>query len=360
MSEMLEFQESSETPESNLHAIEKSVALTPAEQSLVEQRAASIVLNSNEIQAYGASAQGKISASLGRARGKDLGEVGTLISNLMIDLKGFNPNEQPRGIAGLIRKGVISLAKLQAKYATLESSVDKVAEQLKGHSRQLQADNNVLDTMYDNNLDYYQDLTLYILAGKQRLTQADAELKALQAKAETTGNEADIEAAQRLSEAINLLDKRLYDLQLTRVVSMQTAPQLRLIKAGNAAMVAKIESTVTNTIPLWKQGMQIALCLANQAEAIRAQAAVDETTNELLRRNSENLKTGTIAVAKASERGVVDIETLERTQQNILSTLDEVLAIQADGRQKRLEGEAKLQVLEEEMKRKVLEVSGRA
>jgi uncharacterized protein YaaN involved in tellurite resistance len=316
------------------------------------------VLNTNDIQAYGAPAQQKIAVSLGKARGRDLGETGTLITNLMVDLKNFNPNEQSKGIAGLFRKGVISITKLQAKYATLESSVDKVVSQLKGHSRQLQVDNNILDDMYEKNLEYYQDLTLYILAGKQRLEQADGELKLLQAKAETTGEDTDLEAVQRLSEAIKLFEKRLYDLQLTRIVAMQTAPQIRLIKAGNAAMVAKIESTITNTIPLWKQGMQIALCLANQAEALKAQSAVDNTTNELLKRNSENLKTGTIEIAKASERGVVDIETLEKTQENILSTLDEVLAIQADGRQKRTAGEARLKVLEEEMKQKALEVAG--
>jgi uncharacterized protein YaaN involved in tellurite resistance len=358
MTEIMELQESTELVTDILED-KSQIELSAEDRTLVDQRVASIVFSSNEIQSYGSSAQQRISQSLGKARGKDLGEVGTLITDLVVELKGFNPNEQAKGLGKLIRKGAVSLAKMQAKYSTLESSVDKVVDKLKGHSRVLQADNNLLDTMYDNNLEHYQDLTLYIIAGKQRLESADAELKALQAKAEASGEDADLEAVQRFAEAMNLLEKRLYDLQLSRVVSMQTAPQIRLIKAGNAVMVAKIESTIINTVPLWKQGMQIALCLANQAEATRVQKAVDDTTNELLRRNAENLKTGTIAVAEAAERGIIDIETLEKTQKDILDTLDEVLKIQEKGRQDRLAGEARMRVLEEEMKRKALEVGGR-
>lgn len=334
--------------------------LNDDEQKLVDQYAESIVFNSNDIQAYGTSAQQKISQTLGSARGKDLGEVGKLIGNLMVDLKGFNPADQPKGLGKLWKVGAASLAKMQAKYATLESTVDKVADKLKAHSRSLQADNNLLDKMYENNLSYYRDLTLYILAGKQRLAQAVDELEVLKDKAQRSGDEAELEAVQRFAEAMNLLEKRLYDLQLTRVVSMQTAPQIRLIKAGNAAMIAKIESTIINTIPIWKQGMQIALCLVNQAEATKAQKAVDDTTNELLVRNAENLKSGTVAVAKASERGVIDIETLEKTQRNILETLDEVLRIQEKGREERLAGEVKMRALEAEMRDKALEVAGRA
>ena len=359
MSEIMELQ-NNVVPVDDLLVEKTDVQLSEDEQKLVDQRAENIVFSANEIQSYGSDAQQRISQSLGKARGKDLGEVGALITNLMVDLKGFSPNEQSKGLGKLFKKGVASLAKMQAQYTKLETSVDQVVDKLKGHSRILQADNLLLDTMYENNLVHYRDLTIYIIAGKQRLVRAEAELAQLRAKAEASGESADMEAVQRFAEAMNLLEKRLYDLQLSRVVSMQTAPQIRLIKAGNAVMVAKIESTITNTIPLWKQGMQIALCLANQAEASRAQKAVDDTTNELLMRNAENLKTGTIAVAQASERGVIDIDTLEKTQRNILDTLDEVLTIQEKGRQDRLAGEAKMRQLEEEMKRKALEVSGRA
>jgi len=334
--------------------------LTPDQQALVDQRAQAITFDTNAIQAYGAAAQQRMStfteSALGRVRGKDMGEVGGLITDLMVDLKGFNPNES-KGIVGLFKKAGASIAKIQARYTAIESSVDQVVEKLKGHEMELQADVTMLDTMYDENLKYYQDLTLYILAGKQALEKAHTDLAAAQAQASTSGDQADAEKSYRLSEAINLFEKRLYDLQLTRTISIQTAPQIRLIQGADNAMVNKINSTINNTIPLWKQQLVLAKSLFNQTEAEKTQEAVDETTNELLKRNSAQLKVGSVEAAKASERGVVEVETLEQTNQDLMSTLDEVLAIQKEGHEKRQAAEVRLQAIESELKAKLLETT---
>ncbi|MCL2654611.1 MAG: toxic anion resistance protein [Coriobacteriia bacterium] len=334
--------------------------LNPEQQALVDQRAQGLTFDINSIQAYGSAAQQRMStfteSALGRVRGKDMGEVGGLITNLMVDLKGFNPNDS-KGIMGLFRKAGASIAKIQARYTAIESSVDKVVEKLKGHEMELKADVTMLDTMYDENLKYYQDLTLYILAGNQALEKGRADLATLQATAQESGEAADAEKSYRLSEAINLFEKRLYDLQLTRTISIQTAPQIRLIQGADNAMVNKIDSTINNTIPLWKQQLVLAKSLFNQAEAEKTQAEVDETTNELLKRNSAQLKAGSIEAAKASERGIVEVETLEQTNQDLMTTLDEVLAIQKEGHEKRQAAEVRLQAIEGELKAKLLETA---
>ncbi|MCL2881710.1 MAG: toxic anion resistance protein [Coriobacteriia bacterium] len=354
-------QEETQQPEvTDLVKDDSKPDLTPEQQALVDQRAQAITFDTNAIQTYGAGAQQRMSSftesALGKVRGKDMGEVGGLITNLMVDLKGFNPNEA-KGIMGLFKKAGASITKIQARYTAIESSVDQVVAKLKGHEMELQADVTMLDTMYDENLKYYQDLTLYILAGKQALEKGHADLIALQAKASESGDQADAEKSYRLSEAINLFEKRLYDLQLTRTISIQTAPQIRLIQGADTAMVNKINSTINNTIPLWKQQLVLAKSLFNQAEAEKAQAEVDETTNELLKRNSAQLKAGSIEAAKASERGIVEVETLEQTNQDLMTTLDEVLAIQKEGREQRQAAEVRLQAIEGELKNKLLEIS---
>ena len=354
-------QDSAQLAATDLVKASDKPALTPEQQALVDQRARALTFDVNSIQTYGAAAQQRMStfteSALGKVRGKDMGEVGGLITDLMVDLKGFNPNDS-KGITGLFKKAGAGIAKVQARYTAIESSVDKVVEKLKGHNMELQADVMTLDTMYDENLKYYQDLTLYILAGKQALESARADLSVLQAKAADSGDQADAEAAYRQSEAIDLFEKRLYDLQLTRTIAIQTAPQIRLIQGADNAMVNKINSTINNTIPLWKQQLVLAKSLYNQAEAERTQAQVDETTNELLKRNSAQLKAGSIEAAKASQRGVVEVETLEQTNRDLMTTLDEVLAIQKEGHEKRQAAEVRLQAIEDELKAKLLEARG--
>jgi len=344
----------------DLMKVDTKPDLSPEQQALVDQRAQAVTFDSAAIQTYGTAAQQRMStfteSALGKVRGKDMGEVGSLITDLMVDLRGFNPNES-KGVLGLFKKAGASIAKIQARYTAIESSVDKVVDKLKGHDMELRADVTMLDTMYDENLKYYQDLTLYVLAGKQAIEKGRTELARLQEKAAASGDQADAEQAYRLGEAIDLFEKRLYDLQLTRTIAIQTAPQIRLIQSADNAMVNKINSTINNTIPLWKQQLVLAKSLFNQAEAEKTQTEVDETTNELLRRNSAQLKTGSIEAAKASQRGIVEMETLEQTNRDLISTLDEVLAIQKDGHEKRQAAEVRLQAIESELKAKLIEVS---
>ena len=341
----------------------KEEDLTPAEAKAVADLAEKIdISNSKVVLYYGTACQKEIAsfsdAALNNIRTKDLGEVGDMITSLVGELKGFNAEtEEQKGFLGLFKKPATSLAKLQAKYAAAETNVSKITNVLEDHQNTLLKDIVMLDKMYDENLDYFKKLTMYIIAGKKRLDEERATtLKALKDKAEESGLAEDAQAANDFANLCDRFEKKLYDLELTRAISVQMAPQIRLIQNGDTLMVEKIQSTIINTIPLWKNQMVLALGIAHSKEAMEAQSAVSNLTNELLKKNAETLKQGTIAIAEESERGIVDIETVQETNRKLIETLDEVLKIQADGRQKRQDAENELGHIEAELKTKLLEI----
>lgn len=341
----------------------KEEDLTPAEAKAVADLAEKIdISNSKVVLYYGTACQKEIAsfsdAALNNIRTKDLGEVGDMITSLVGELKGFNAEtEDQKGFLGLFKKPANTLAKLQAKYAAAETNVSKITNVLEDHQNTLLKDIVMLDKMYDENLDYFKKLTMYIIAGKKRLEQERATtLKELKDKAEESGLAEDAQAANDFANLCDRFEKKLYDLELTRAISVQMAPQIRLIQNGDTLMVEKIQSTIINTIPLWKNQMVLALGIAHSKEAMEAQSSVSNLTNELLKKNAETLKQGTIAIAEESERGVVDIETVQETNRKLIETLDEVLKIQADGRQKRQDAENELGHIEAELKTKLLEI----
>ena len=344
--------------------IEDKIQLTDAEKKAVDDFAAKIdISNANHILQYGADAQAKITQfsdmALEKVRTKDLGSVGDTLSSLVVELKGFDPNEQKKGFFGLFKKAGASIAELKAKYDKAEVNVEKVVDVLEGHQITLTKDIAVLDEMFKANMTNFKQLSLYIVAGKKKLEEVqNVTIPAMQAKAAETGAMEDAQAANDYANLANRFEKKLHDLDLTRTVSLQMGPQIRLIQNNDTLMVEKIQTTLLNTIPLWKSQMVLALGLAHSEQAMQAQKAVSDTTNELLKKNTELLKQTTVGVAQESERGIVDIETLKHTNQMLIDTLDEVVKIQNDGRAKRKAAEVELMNIETQLKDKMLEFRG--
>ncbi len=337
--------------------------LSPEEQKMVTDFSKQIdITDTNAVLTYGAASQKHIAdfsdSALQSVRTKDLGEVGDMLSDLVVELKGFNFDEsEKKGLFGIRRKVKKQIENLKADYAKAEVNVDKITEMLEKHQITLMKDTAMLDKMYDTNQAYFKDLTMYILAGKQKLEQCRAEtLPALQKKAEETGLPEDAQAANDFANMINRFEKKLYDLELTRMISVQMAPQIRMIQNNDSMLVEKIQTSIVNTIPLWKSQMVLALGLYHSQQAMSAQREVTEMTNSLLKKNAEMLKTGSIEIAKESERGIVDIETLAGTNKMLIDTLEEVQQIQRDGSAKRREAEAELGRIEGELKQKLLDL----
>lgn len=335
--------------------------LTEAEQKVVHDFAQKIdITNPNLSLEYGAGAQKNVAdfsdAALSAVRTKDLGEVGDMISSLVVELKGFDADEERKGFLGLFKKAGTGIETLKAKYSKAEVNVDKISHQLEEHQRTLMKDVVILDQMYDKNLDYYKQLTMYILAGKEKLAQErSTTLVELRQKAERTGLAEDAQRANDYDAMCLRFEKKLHDLELTRMVSIQMGPQIRLLQNNDTLMSEKIQSSLVNTIPLWKSQMVLALGMSHSQQAMEAQKAVTDMTNELLKKNADKLKMATVETAKESERAIVDIETLQHTNQQLISTLDEVLQIQTEGRQKRASAEAELRKIEGQLKQKLLE-----
>ena len=340
-----------------------SLELSAEEQQTVDGYVEEIDLHDSQmVMQYGVGAQKKITdfseSALQSVKSKDLGEIGELLSGVVTELKSFDASEEQKGIFGFFKKEANKVTALKAKYDKAETNIDGIVKVLENHQVTLMKDIAMLDQMYDNNLKYYKDLTLYILAGKKKLEIAKTEeLPKLQQKAEASGLPEDAQAASDYASLIERFEKKIYDLELTRNISMQMAPQIRLIQNNDQIMSEKIQSTIINTIPLWKSQMVIAIGLDHSQDAAKAQREVTDATNELLKKNAAALKQATIDTAKESERGIVDIETLTQTNQSLIDTLDEVMKIQAEGKQKRAEAEQELSRIETEMKNKILEVS---
>jgi len=340
-----------------------NVELTPEEQKMVDDFAEQIDLhNTNVILQYGAGSQKKIAdfseTALGSVRTKDLGEIGQLLTDVVGELRAFEEEEGEKGFLGIFRKSSNKLANMKVKYDKAEVNINKVCKVMEEHQRTLLKDVAMLDKMYELNLNYFKELSMYILAGKKKLEQArNVELKELVARAEQSGLPEDAQRAKDFSSMCERFEKKLYDLELTRTISLQMAPQIRLIQSNDTVMSEKIQSTLVNTIPLWKSQMVIAIGLDHSADAAKAQREVSNVTNELLRKNAEALKIATVETAREAERGIVDIETLTATNQTLISTLDEVRKIQDEGRQKRQSAEIELQRIENEMRSKLLEMS---
>lgn len=336
--------------------------LTGAEKKMVDDFAKQIDLhNSAAILQYGAGAQKKMAdfseSALENVRTKDLGEVGDMLSSVVTELKSFDTEEEEKGFLGFFRKSANKMTAMKAKYEKAETNVSKICKVLENHQVQLMKDVAVLDKMYELNKTYFKELSMYILAGKKKLANVrETELPALIKKAQESGLPEDAQAARDLDSLCGRFEKKLHDLELTRQISLQTAPQIRLVQGNDTMMVEKIQSTVVNTIPLWKSQMVLALGVAHSADAARAHREVTDMTNELLRKNAQTLKMATVETAKESERGVVDIETLKATNENLISTLDEVMRIQQEGHQKRMEAEAEMQKIEGELKRKLIQI----
>lgn len=335
--------------------------LSDEEKKMVEDFANQINLDdSAAILRYGSGTQKKMAdfseTALEKVKTKDLGQVGELITGVVNELKGFDATEE-KGLFGFFKKGKNKLETLKTKYAKVETNVESICKILEGHQIQLLKDIAVLDKMYDANLVYFKELTMYIIAGKKKLeTVRNEELPALMEKAQSSGLAEDVQAAKDLESKCLRFEKKLHDLELTRTISIQTAPQIRMVQNNDTMMAEKIQSTLVNTVPLWKSQMVIALGVAHSAEAVKAQREVSDMTNELLRKNAEMLKTATVDTAKETERGIVDMETLQHTNDTLISTLDEVMSIQQEGRQKRAEAETELRRMENELKSKLLEV----
>ena len=336
--------------------------LTPEERKMVEDFAATIdVSNSNVILQYGAAAQKKIAGfsenALQNVRTKDLGEIGEMMTNLIGELRNMDDAEEKGGFFGFFKKTSNKISTMRTKYDKASVNVDKICTVLEDHQIQLMKDVALLDEMYKLNLTYFKELSMYILAGKRKLEEVRTkELPPLVEKAQKTGLPEDAQAANDMAALCNRFEKKLHDLELTRMVSIQMAPQIRLIQSNDTVMTEKIQSTLVNTIPLWKSQMVLSLGLVHSQQAMEAQREVTNMTNELRKKNAEMLKTGTVETAKESERGVVDIETLKQTNETLISTLDEVLRIQDEGRQKRREAESELARIEGELKQKLLTV----
>lgn len=342
--------------------IEELEVLTPEEKKMVADFAAKIDLrSSNAILQYGAGAQKKIADfsenALENVRTKDLGEVGDMLADVVTELKSFDEEEEEKGIFGFFKKGGNKLANMKAKYDKAELNVNKICDALEGHQMQLMKDIAMLDKMYELNTTYFKELSMYIAAGKQKLQDvANTELTELKEKAMRTGLPEDAQAVNDLNALCNRFEKKIHDLELTRTISLQMAPQIRLVQSNDTVMSEKIQSTLVNTIPLWKSQMVLAIGVENSSRAAKAQREVTDMTNELLRKNVEKLKLATVETARESERGIVDMETLKATNESLISTLDEVMKIQQEGREKRRTAEVELNRIENELKQKLLEI----
>lgn len=335
--------------------------LSDAEKAQVDEFSRQIdVTNASQVLTYGSGAQKKMAdfsqTALEKVRTKDLDEVGDLISGVVGELRGFEVEDE-KGFLGFFRRGANKVENLKNKYDKAENNVNKIVASLQEQQISLMKDTKILDKLYDLNLTYYKELTMYILAGKKRLAEVkEKDLEELKAKALASGRTEDAEAVQKLTSFIDRFEKKLSDLELTRTIAMQTAPQIRFVQNNEMLMVEKIQTTIVNTIPLWKSQMVLALGIANADAAVRAQTAVTDMTNELLRKNSEKLKTTTAQIARENERGIVDIETLKHTNENLIQTFDEVMQIQQEGRQKRAEAERELAAMEDDLRKKLLEI----
>lgn len=336
--------------------------LNDAEKKMVEDFSKQIDLNNSAaILQYGAGVQKKMAdfseSALSNIRTKDLGEVGDMLSSVVMELKHFDAEEEEKGFLGFFKKTSNKVSVMKMKYDKAEVNVNRICKALEGHQVQLMKDIAVLDKMYELNKTYFKELSMYILAGKKKLAAVRGEeLPALTAKAQASGLPEDAQAVRDLDSLCNRFEKKLHDLELTRQISLQTAPQIRLVQGNDTMMVEKIQSTVVNTIPLWKSQMVLALGVAHSTEAAKAQREVTDMTNELLKKNAQTLKMATVETAKESERGIVDIETLKVTNESLISTLDEVMRIQQEGHQKRMEAEVEMQKIEGELKRKLLQI----
>ena len=338
--------------------------LSPEEQKMVNDFAEKIDLtNSQMVLQYGAASQKKLSdfseTALSRVKTQDMGETGELITGLIAELQGFDANaEQPKGILGFFKKTSNSIEQLKTRYDSADKNVERIKAKLEDHQVVLMKDIAMLDKMYEYNLVYFKELTMYILAGKKKLADVRAnELKAAQEKAQRTQLPEDAQAARDLADMCDRFEKKLYDLELTRNVSIQMGPQIRLIQSNDTMMAEKIQTTIVNTIPLWKNQMVLALGIAHSQQAMQAERAVTDATNELLKKNAATLKQGTIEIAKESERGIVDIETLQQTNKQLIETLDELNKIRADGKAKRANAEQELGRIEGELRQKMLEIN---
>ena len=340
----------------------QTVRLSPEEQAMVDSFAQKIdITNSQQVLQYGSACQKKIGdfseAALAKVSTKDLGEVGEMITDLIGELKNFDAEEEEKGLFGFFKKKSNQIAALKSKYDKAETNVENIQSMLEGHQVQLLKDIAMLDKMYELNMAYFKELSMYILAGKQKL--ADVRTGALQQameKARTSGLPEDAQAARDLSDQCERFEKKLYDLELTRNISLQMGPQIRLLQNNNSMMAEKIQSTIVNTIPLWKNQMVLALGLAHSQQAMQAERAVTDMTNELLKKNADALKMGTLETARESQRGVVDIETLQQTNKSLIETLDELNKIQTEGRAKRAAAQQELTRIEDELKQKMMEI----
>lgn len=345
-------------PESDL----QEENLTEEEKKLVNDFSEKIdITNSQLVLQYGAAAQNKISgfseSTLDKVKTKDLGEIGDAVSSLVAELKEMDDGEENKGFFGMFKKSKNKIEVMKAKYSKVGTNVDRITRTLEGHQVTLLKDIAMLDQMYDLNMKNYKELSLYILAGKKKLEKAkNEELPKLVEKAKQTGDQQDTQAANDYASMTNRFEKKIHDLELTRIVAIQMAPQIRLVQNNDTLMAEKIQSVIVNTIPLWKSQMVLALGLQHSKEAMEAQRSVTEMTNDLLKKNADTLKMGTIETAKESERGIIDIETLQHTNQSLIDTLDEVVKIQDEGKQKRQEAEKELQRIEGELKQKLLDI----
>ena len=336
--------------------------LTPEEQQMVDSFAQKIdIENTNQILQYGAGTQKKMAdfsdAALENVRTQDLGEVGELITQVVGELRDFDATEEEKGFLGFFKKQGNKIENMKNRYAKAEVNVQKITTSLQDHQMRLMKDSAVLEKMYAQNLNYYKELTMYILAGKQKLQEVrEGKLRDLEAKAAASGLPEDAQEAKDLDSKCNRFEKKLHDLELTRTISLQTAPQIRLVQNNDTLMVEKIQTTIVNTIPLWKSQMVLALGIAHSTEAAQAQRQVTALTNELLKKNAQALHLASTETAKESERGIVDIETLKQTNQELISTLDDVMKIQKEGRIKRQQAEVEMRRMEDELKNKLLEI----
>ena len=339
--------------------------LSSAEQAAVKEFTKQIdVTNTNQVLSYGAAAQSNISefssAALGTVRTKDLGEVGGMLSDLVVELKGLNfTPEEKKGFLGIFKKTANNIAAIKAQYDKAEVNVDRITEQLEKHERVLLKDIATMDKMYEMNQAYFKELTMYILAGQLKVKELrEKDLPELQRKAQESGLPEDAQAANDFANMIGRFEKRIHDLELTRIISLQMAPQIRLIQNNDSLMAEKIQTSIVNTIPLWKSQMVMAMTMEHSKQAMEAQREVSEVTNALLRKNAEALHQGSVDVARESERGIVELETLKYTNQQLINTLEEVRQIQEDGRKRRAEAEVELGRIEGELKQKLLEIKG--
>ena len=339
--------------------------LSPAEQDAVKAFAEKIdVLNTEQVMNYGSNAQKNISefseAALSSVRTKDLGEVGGMLGDLVVELQGLNFDpEEKKGFLGLFKKTSQNIASLKAQYDKAEVNVDKIVESLEKHEVVLMKDISMMDKMYERNLEYMKELTMYIIAGKLKIEQLrNEELPKYQQKAQESGLPEDAQAANDFANMIGRFEKKIHDLELTRTISIQMSPQIRMIQNNDSLMAEKIRSSIVNPIPLWKSQMVLALSLYHSDQAMKAQREVTDVTNQLLTKNAQALHQGSVAIAKETERGIVDIETLKKTNQELISTLDEVRQIQDDGRAKRIQAEEELGRIEGELKQKLLDMRG--